>query len=407
MRSLARDFPPGSFNALSNSPATQPPAGVESNFSNPRNQSQLLLVVTSFLLGIMGIFFLIRVYTKSFMVRKYSWDDLTMIFAVLGSAAFYAASVWGVRKGKLGVHYWDITVLEVSRPDLLVPLYMLTVVFPLTMMFIKITFFFLYLQIFQPMRWLRICAYIGAVFTSLFYLAMTVVLFISSTPRPGETWFSHLAHQNHLTSDTAAPQAVGDPAVPQVAGDIGITQAVVGLAIDIYILVLPIIAVSRLQMPTRRRIGVMLIFLTGLLACLSSLLSIYYRKVLIHSNDVTWAEIPVIIVSMVEMFVGIICACTPAVVHACRHNIASCNTLKTRFLSHSDALRSNFKGMFSPSPWGSKDIKLGKQQRKDTYSGHGPYSNIEGYQFPLGSDMPQGQRTPACSSRGEGSMTSK
>ena len=133
------------------------------------------------------------------------------------------------------------------------------------MMFIKITFFFLYLQIFQPMRWLRICAYIGAVFTSLFYLAMTVVLFISSTPRPGETWFSHLAHQNHLTSDTAAPQAVGDPAVPQVAGDIGITQAVVGLAIDIYILVLPIIAVSRLQMPTRRRIGVMLIFLTGLL----------------------------------------------------------------------------------------------------------------------------------------------
>lgn len=70
-----RDFSPESLDVLSNSPAIQPPAGVESNFSNPENRNPLLLVVTSLLFGIMGIFFLIRVYTKSFIVRKYSWDD--------------------------------------------------------------------------------------------------------------------------------------------------------------------------------------------------------------------------------------------------------------------------------------------------------------------------------------------
>ena len=114
-------------------------------------------------------------------------------------------------------------------------------------MFIKITFFFLYLQIFQPLRWMRICAYVGAVLTSSFYLAMTVAQFVSSTPRRGETWLSHLAHENSVSRDTAVPQSV------------------VGLAIDIYILILPIIAVSRLQLPTRQKLGVMLIFMTGLL----------------------------------------------------------------------------------------------------------------------------------------------
>lgn len=118
---------------------------------------------------------------------------------------------------------------------------------PPTMMFIKITFFFLYLQIFQPLRWMRICAYVGAVLTSSFYLAMTVAQFVSSTPRRGETWLSHLAHENSVSRDTAVPQSV------------------VGLAIDIYILILPIIAVSRLQLPTRQKLGVMLIFMTGLL----------------------------------------------------------------------------------------------------------------------------------------------
>ncbi len=39
--------------------------------------------------------------------------------------------------------------------------------------------------------------------------------------------------------------------------------AAVGLGIDVYLLVLPITAVLQLQLPTRRKIGVILIFLTG------------------------------------------------------------------------------------------------------------------------------------------------
>ena len=98
------------------------------------------------------------------------------------------------------------------------------------------------------MRWLRICAYIGLVVTTAFYFGMTVAQFTFGTPRPGETWYSHQQTQNETNSLKMS--------VPQSA---------VGLAIDLYILILPMMAVSKLQLPLRRKIGVALIFMTGLL----------------------------------------------------------------------------------------------------------------------------------------------
>ena len=116
------------------------------------------------------------------------------------------------------------------------------------MLFLKLTFFIMYLDIFGPMRWLRICGYIGAIFTTLFYGSMTIALFIFATPGRGETWWSHTTTRGERL-DLA----------------LSVPQSVVGLAIDIAILVLPIVAVMQLQLPKKRKFGVILIFMTGLL----------------------------------------------------------------------------------------------------------------------------------------------
>lgn len=44
---------------------------------------------------------------------------------------------------------------------------------------------------------------------------------------------------------------------------LSVPVAAVGLGIDVYLLILPIIAVMGLQLPTGRKIGVVLVFLTG------------------------------------------------------------------------------------------------------------------------------------------------
>lgn len=68
------------------------------------------------------------------------------------------------------------------------------------------------------------------------------------TPKHGQTWLSAALSGNYL-----------------LVQHISVAFSVVGLGIDIYLLVLPIGAVLRLQIPLQRKIGISLIFLTGLL----------------------------------------------------------------------------------------------------------------------------------------------
>ena len=104
----------------------------------------------------------------------------------------------------------------------------------------------MYLSIFGPLRWMRISAWLGLLVNTGFYLAVLVANMILSTPRPGQSW-QQAAVSELETLALSIPQAVG------------------GLIIDIFILVLPIIAVSKLQLPPQRKLGVILIFMSGAL----------------------------------------------------------------------------------------------------------------------------------------------
>lgn len=84
------------------------------------------------------------------------------------------------------------------------------------------------------------------IFTVTFYASATVVQFYYDTPRPGESFFMH----------QLGP--LGKEALK-----LSVPLSAVGIVIDIYILVLPIAAVWRLQMAKKRKIGVCLVFGTG------------------------------------------------------------------------------------------------------------------------------------------------
>ena len=110
----------------------------------------------------------------------------------------------------------------------------------------KITFFLLYLQLFRPIKVLRVCIYAGMIFTVGFYLSATVAQFYFETPRRGETFVSH---------------QLGPLAKNSL--NLSIPLSAVGVVIDFYILILPIVAVSRLQLAKKRKIALCLVFGTG------------------------------------------------------------------------------------------------------------------------------------------------
>ena len=75
-------------------PGLPPPPGITANFTHPRNRGPVLIIVNGTLLGLMMIFIAIRVYTKLAIIRKVSWDDLTISFSALGAITLYILFVW-------------------------------------------------------------------------------------------------------------------------------------------------------------------------------------------------------------------------------------------------------------------------------------------------------------------------
>lgn len=126
------------------------------------------------------------------------------------------------------------------------PIYVCGVVAPSILLCAKLSFFLLYLQIFRPIKALRLCIYAGALVTAFVHISAMVAFIVFDTPHTGQSFESQ-----------QTPSAIREGKI------VCTVLGAAGTAIDWYILVLPIAAVSKLQLGKRRKIGVILVFLTG------------------------------------------------------------------------------------------------------------------------------------------------
>lgn len=76
-------------------PAGVPPIGVTPNFAHPESRGPILVIVGGLMVALMMLFLANRVYTKARIVRRFSWDDLTVSLSALGGLAMYISCCWG------------------------------------------------------------------------------------------------------------------------------------------------------------------------------------------------------------------------------------------------------------------------------------------------------------------------
>ena len=138
--------------------------------------------------------------------------------------------------------------------------YIMNVTGSSTLGLIKLSIFLFYLDIFWPLHWCRWAIYIGASLSSMFYLSMTIVQYYYMTPRPGETMSKHYGGR------MAAKQT-----------KFSIPTSSVGLAIDVVLLVIPLLAVFQLQMANKKKVRICLTFLVGIMY-VESFLPIVFRN---------------------------------------------------------------------------------------------------------------------------------
>lgn len=114
--------------------------------------------------------------------------------------------------------------------------------------FIKLTFFLFFWEIFQSLTWARIAIWFGAGFSTVFYTITLALHAYFSIPEKGQTFLTHaLTHQEHQDLTLSLPSAA------------------ISVVIDLYILVLPLIGIWTVRLNVKRKLGVSVIFLTGLM----------------------------------------------------------------------------------------------------------------------------------------------
>ncbi|TRX93716.1 hypothetical protein FHL15_005392 [Xylaria flabelliformis] len=278
-------------------PAATPPPGVTPNFVNPPTQAPMLNTGIYVMLPLMLLFFSARIYTRTYITRALGTDDYLCIIATAATLA-YAGVLVGMLNLKpftpLGRHQWDIPVAALSNEYLKLVILAL-VTFPIAAMLVKVTILALYRRLFRPSKWAHRLIWIGIILVLVFYITTIIILLAFCLPSRGVPWIVR----------------VQSGASPTVQVNIALSQGVFGLVIDLYILAIPIWQVSRLSLPPQRKAGILLIFLTGLLAVASSAGGLATRAQ-VTLEDPNFLTSPYLF-GLLEVSIALICSCMPII----------------------------------------------------------------------------------------------
>ena len=98
------------------------------------------------------------------------------------------------------------------------------------------------------MRCLRVCTYLGAALLTVFYLLSFTLWFILPLPAAGQTW-----KDVHISLEVSSFQ-----------DNFNISVAAGGLLIDLWLFLIPLAAIYRLQLHRSTRLGLIIMFSSGL-----------------------------------------------------------------------------------------------------------------------------------------------
>ncbi|MCJ1432718.1 hypothetical protein MMC27_002075 [Xylographa pallens] len=275
---------------LDSIPALAPPAGTESNFIDPQTAASSLIAVNAIFLPLMLIAVVIRIYAKSCIVHAMGWDDYTCILAAMGATAHTTMTMAVIHLG-YGTHMWDTRAITLT-PFHLQQLESLAVIYPIVIFLVKLSIFLLYLRLFGVHKVFRYLVYFGIAFQLIFYTAMLAV---------ESSLTVHCVSINALTIALCNDNNI-----------IVVTQGAVNVVTDFYMLALPIPQVLHLNLKLRRKLGLLAIFMAGLIACLVSLARLIDMGVRYYDPDILYNAALTSELTVIELNLGIIAACMSA-----------------------------------------------------------------------------------------------
>ncbi|XP_014555757.1 hypothetical protein COCVIDRAFT_38473 [Bipolaris victoriae FI3] len=277
-------------------PALMPPTG-----EMPLNPNAstiwpwgLPIIITCFALT--GIAMMIRIFTRAYLTRLFTFDDAVMIAATVTYFAFVSVTLDSISMG-FGKHQWNVTVGEGMRA--LRRAYWVQIVYCIAMYTTK----------------LGVLLQIKSTFNSksrdfMFWSCWACIVSFSCVYTA--SLFTWIFPCNPIKKkwDPFIPGTC----LPTHAGP-SLLSGIINLVTDVALLFLPIYVVSRLQMSIKKKFAVSAIFGAALLACVSSAVRLHYTILHLDSKDNTYWLAILAVCAIIEISALLLCGAFPTFPH--------------------------------------------------------------------------------------------
>ncbi|KAK4144971.1 CFEM domain-containing protein [Dichotomopilus funicola] len=245
------------------------------------------MVLASISIGLV----IIRVCFKLFVMRNMAKDDYVVIVLVL----FALPSLVLIHIGTAPDTGKDIWAL---RPDqithFLLYFYLMAIFYFIQVALVKLCLLFFYLRIF-PSQGVRRLLWGTMVFTVLFGVFFTILTIFECTPM-SYFWNQWDGEHEGMCLNVSA---------------IAWSNAAISIALDVWMLAIPLGQIRSLNLHWKKKIGVAMMFIVGTFVTIVSIIRLHAIVSFASSANVTWDNFPVLLWSTVEINVGIMCTCMP------------------------------------------------------------------------------------------------
>ncbi|KAF2088817.1 hypothetical protein K490DRAFT_38175, partial [Saccharata proteae CBS 121410] len=267
------------------------------NYIDPPTRGNALVVVNAIFISFVTIAVLLRMYTRIFLKRWFGSDDVFIIFAFITTVALTVVVVLADRQYYWDRHVWDVPLQSIK--GVLIIAFIAKLVFVYAATFTRLSLLCFYYRLVQDsdINWFRWAVHVSVIFNVVLCIIFTCFGIWLCQPISGY-WQFPQGPNTQCMDEGPATLAIG----------------IVNIFADLFVTLLPVPVIIRLQMPLTRRIGVMILLgLGGIVIIAGTVRTYYIWKGLMDSYDETWFTYPLWICAAVEIDLGVICACAPAI----------------------------------------------------------------------------------------------
>ncbi|KAF3770175.1 hypothetical protein M406DRAFT_232296, partial [Cryphonectria parasitica EP155] len=267
------------------------------NYTNPVTRGPAAIIVVSVLLFLVTTLLAIRIYTRLRISKGFGLDDVLILVAYVPTAAFASISFVAQVDFGWGRHVWDIP-LNFVTPGLQLSLAS-QLLFDLSTTLTKLSMLSLIYRVvsIDNSRYRYIVIAVAA-FVSLDGLIFFILV----------TFHEHSPVSAYWTLSIEPQMCINQPKHLLAAGCINTIT-------DFIIVLIPIPYVRRLKLPRKQQIIVGSLFAGGVFVTAAGAVrtAVTFMSYDDPNKDLTWNSISVLIVSALELHIGIICASIPSI----------------------------------------------------------------------------------------------